>query len=116
MVMQGVILSNSNKYMNSFESHIQGGKPVIVDFFAEWCGPCKMMAPVLHEVKEHLGDKVTILKMDIDLNPMYAQLYGVQSVPTTILFRNGDILWRKTGLVPAHTIIEAVRLHTFIHH
>ena len=75
--------------MNNFETHIKGEKHVVVDFFAEWCGPCKMMPPVLSEVKKQVGDKATILKMDIDKNPQYAQLYGIQSVPTLMIFKKG---------------------------
>lgn len=97
--------------MNNFEGHIKGEKPVLVDFFAEWCVPCKMMAPVLHEVKQHLGDRVTILKMDIDKNPYYSQLYNIQAVPALILFKNGNVLWRKNGLVPAHEILDHLKIH-----
>ena len=73
--------------MNNFEKHINGEKPVVVDFFAEWCGPCKMMGPVLHDVKEKIGDRATILKLDIDKASFYADLYGVRAVPTLIIFK-----------------------------
>ncbi len=92
--------------MNSFELHIQGDKPVVVDFFAEWCGPCKMMPAILSDVKQKVGDKATILKMDIDKNPAYAQRYGVQAVPTLIIFRNGKVLWRTSGVTPAQEILR----------
>lgn len=95
--------------VSSFKEHIQGDKPVVVDFFAEWCGPCKMMPPILKQVKEQLGDKVTVLKLDIDRNPSYAQLYNVQSVPTLIIFQKGKIIWRKSGVTPAHEILQHVQ-------
>ena len=97
--------------MNNFESHIQGDKPVVVDFFAEWCGPCKLMGPVLHEVKEHIGDKATVLKIDIDKASYYSQLYGVQAVPTLIIFKKGNVVWRKSGVTPAQEILRQLKLH-----
>jgi thioredoxin 1 len=97
--------------MNNFESHIKGDKPVVVDFFAEWCGPCKLMGPVLHEVKENIGDRATILKMDIDKASYYSQLYGVQAVPTLIIFKKGNVVWRKSGVTPAHEILRQLNLH-----
>lgn len=96
--------------MTSFEGHINGEKPVVVDFFAEWCGPCRMMPPILKEVKEKLGDRITVLKMDVDKNPHYANHYSVQAVPTLIVFKNGKVVWRKAGVAPAHEIIQNVSL------
>jgi thioredoxin 1 len=97
--------------MNNFEGHINGDKPVVVDFFAEWCGPCKLMGPILHEVKERVGDRATVLKIDIDMVPYYAELYGVQAVPTLILFKKGNIIWRKSGVAPAHEILQQLKMH-----
>jgi thioredoxin 1 len=97
--------------MNNFEGHINGDKPVVVDFFAEWCGPCKLMGPVLHEIKEKIGDRATILKIDIDKVPYYTQLYGVMSVPTLIIFKKGNIVWRKSGVAPAHEILRQLNMH-----
>ena len=97
--------------MNNFETHIQGDKPVVIDFYAEWCGPCKMMPPVLHEVKNKIGDRAIILKMDIDKNPRYAQLYEVQAVPTLIIFMQGNVIWRKSGVTAAHEILAQLNNH-----
>ncbi len=81
----------------TFNEIIQSDKTVLVDFSAEWCGPCKMMAPVLKDVKKEVGDSVTILKVDVDKSPRATGHYQVQGVPTLILFKNGKLLWRQSG-------------------
>lgn len=95
--------------MNNFEQLITGSKPVLVDFSAEWCGPCQMMPPILSELKKKIGDKATIIKMDIDKNPSYAQKYNVMSVPTLIIFQNGNIVWRKSGVTQANELLAQLQ-------
>ena len=96
----------------TFNEIIQSDKPVLVDFFAEWCGPCKMMAPILKDVKHALGDSATIIKVDVDKNPQAAHEYQVQGVPTLILFRKGKVLWRQSGVVPKNGLIDIIKNFT----
>lgn len=94
--------------MNAFEELIGSGKPVLVDFTATWCGPCKIMAPILEEVKRSLGNRLTIIKVDIDKSPATAGSFQVQGVPTLILFREGIIKWRQSGVLNAPALINAI--------
>ncbi len=95
--------------MSNFQQLITQEKPVLVDFFAEWCGPCKMLAPVLKEVKDEMGDSVSIIKIDVDKNRALASQYQVQGVPTMILFRNGKQVWRQSGALPKQEILRVLR-------
>lgn len=88
----------------SFSELTSGLKPVLVDFSADWCGPCKMLAPILEELKHKVGDKATIIKIDVDRNPVISQQFGIQSVPTLMIFQDGEVKWRKSGVVGAQDL------------
>ena len=98
--------------MSAFTNIITSGKPVLVDFYAEWCGPCKMMAPILKELKGAVGEAVTILKVDVDKNPGTAGSYNVQGVPTLILFKDGVIKWRQSGVVNARQLQQVLKQYS----
>ena len=92
----------------TFQEIINQNKPVLVDFFAEWCGPCKMMSPILDDVKKRVGENASIIKIDVDKNPQAAATYQVRGVPTLILFKNGKPLWRQSGVVPANELEKLI--------
>ncbi|WP_413614208.1 thioredoxin [Flavobacterium sp. N2013] len=94
--------------MSSFNQIIQSDKPVLVDFFATWCGPCQMLAPILKEVKANLGERISIIKIDVDKNQAVATQYQVRGVPTMILFQNGKPLWRQSGVMSKEDIIKVI--------
>ena len=96
----------------TFNEIIQSEKLVLVDFFAEWCGPCKTLAPILKDVKQEIGDTATIIKIDVDKNPQTATEYQVRGVPTLILFKNGKPLWRQSGVLPKAELIEVIKKFT----
>lgn len=94
--------------MSEFLDIIQSEKPTLVDFYATWCGPCKMQAPILEQAKNKVGDKATIVKIDIDRNPELANKYRVQSVPTLIMFKKGQAEWRAVGVQSEDTIVNKI--------
>lgn len=94
--------------MSSFNEIIQSDKPVLVDFFATWCGPCQMLAPILKEVKANLGERISIIKIDVDKNQAVAAQYQVRGVPTMILFQNGKPLWRQSGVLSKEDLIKVI--------
>lgn len=94
--------------MSNFDTIIQSEKPVLIDFFATWCGPCKMLSPILKEVKDSLGDRISIIKIDVDKNQQISSQYQVRGVPTMILFQNGKQLWRQSGVLTKEEIIKTI--------
>lgn len=94
--------------MSNFNNIIQSEKPVLIDFFATWCGPCKALSPILKEVKDSLGDRISIIKIDVDKNQEVASKYQVRGVPTMILFKKGQQLWRQSGVLSKEEIIKTI--------
>lgn len=92
----------------SFDQLIQSDKPVLIDFYATWCGPCQMLGPILKEVKDQLGDRVSIIKVDVDKNQELAAMQQVRSVPTMLLFQKGKQLWRQSGVLSKEEIIKNI--------
>lgn len=97
---------------SSFKKIIDSETPVLVDFFADWCGPCKMLAPILKDVKSDLGDAIKIVKIDVDKNASIATKYQVRGVPTMVLFKNGKQVWRQSGVLQKNDIVQVIRSHS----
>ena len=95
--------------MGNFEKIINSSTPTLVDFYAEWCGPCKMISPLLGQVSSEIGDTAKILKVDIDKNQSFAASYGIRSVPTLMIFKEGKVVWRQSGVPPKHLIVESIK-------
>lgn len=99
-----------NYDMASFSDIVNGDIPVVIDFYADWCGPCKMMPPILKEVKNELGDQVKVIKINVDTNQALAAKYQVRSIPTIMVFKKGNPVWRQAGVAQAKVIKQAVQL------
>ena len=97
--------------MSSFQQIIEDSKPVLIDFFAEWCGPCKMMPPILNQLKANMGSSLRILKIYVDKNPDVASKYQVRGVPTLLLMRSGKILWKQSGVLQAGELQQVIEHH-----
>lgn len=97
--------------MDDFNSIIKGARPVLVDAHAEWCGPCKAMSPIIQELAHELSGRVRVLKVDVDRNPMFARQYRINGVPTLLLFKNGAVVWRQSGVMSAAHLTKAVEAH-----
>ena len=96
--------------MGNFSEIVQSETPTLVDFFATWCGPCKSMQPILDQLKNDLGDQIRILKIDVDKNQVVAEKFKVRGVPTFVLFKKGEILWRQSGVISLSSLKEKVKV------
>ena len=98
-------------YTTEKEWKYKGTVPAIIDFYADWCGPCKMMRPILEDLKGKIGNKAKIIKVDVDRNPAVSNTYNIRSIPTLILFKNGEIKWRQAGVVQSETLRTLIESH-----
>lgn len=95
--------------MSAFKDIVASKTPTLIDFYADWCGPCKMMPPILKEVREKLGDSVRILKIDVDKNSELSAKLQIQGIPTLAIFKEGKMLWRQSGVIPAHQLVPLIK-------
>jgi len=95
--------------MSKFNELINGEKPVLVDFYADWCGPCRILSPIIKEVKSEFGDKLKVIKIDVDKNPSVSGIYQIQGVPTMMLFKNGKVLWRQAGVLSKQDLVDVIQ-------
>jgi len=96
---------------SNFNELIKSDTPVLIDFYADWCAPCKMMPPILKELKAELGETVKIVKIDTEKNQQISSMYGIKSIPTLMLFKNGEVVWRQSGVVPAPQLSQIIKQH-----
>ena len=97
--------------MSHFKKILSDNKPVLLDFYADWCGPCKMMAPVLTQLKEKMGDRLRILKIDVDKNQSLAAQYQVRGVPTLVLMQHQNVVWKQSGIMDVNTLQQTIEKH-----
>ncbi|NIG56351.1 thioredoxin [Chitinophaga sp. Cy-1792] len=95
--------------MENLQALIQSSTPLLIDCYAVWCGPCKMVPPILKEVKDKMGDNLRIIKIDVDKNPQFSAQWQISSIPTLMLFKEGKLLWRQAGVVPAHQLLPIIQ-------
>jgi len=98
--------------MSNFSEIINKDQPILVDFFATWCGPCQTLSPILKQVKDELGDNVSVIKIDVDKNQSIAAQFQVRGVPTMLLFKNGKQLWRQSGVLSKNDLISIIKQHS----
>jgi thioredoxin 1 len=98
--------------LSDFSNIISGDTPVLVDFYANWCGPCKIMSPIVDEIKNEFGNRIRVLKIDVDKNAPVATKFKIKGIPTLLLFKQGEIVWRNAGVVPKDELIQVIKLHS----
>jgi len=96
----------------NFNQLINAEKPVFIDFFTDWCGPCKALSPIISELAKEVKDKVRVLKIDVDKNQAIAQKFGIKGVPTMILFKKGEAVWRESGVLSKQRLVQVIEQHT----